>query len=74
MHERRAFPRREVNHRGILSFDEGRSAVTCRLVNMSEGGALVRVDADALDRGLDAFVDALGLHRYWNRETDPPAV
>ena len=36
--------------------------------------ALVRVDADALARGLDAFVEALGLHRYWNRETDPPAV
>lgn len=44
MQERRAHQRRNVNHRGILSFDDGKSAVTCRLVNMSEGGALVRVD------------------------------
>jgi hypothetical protein len=44
MHERRAHERRNVNHRGILSFDDGRSAVTCRLVNISEGGALVQVD------------------------------
>lgn len=44
MQERRAHQRRNVNHRGILSFDDGKSAVTCRLVNVSEGGALVRVD------------------------------
>lgn len=44
MQERRAHQRRNVNHRGILSFDDGNSAVTCRLVNVSEGGALVRVD------------------------------
>ena len=44
MRERRAHERRNVNHRGILSFNGGRSAVACRLVNLSEGGVLVRVD------------------------------
>ena len=44
MRERRANERRNVNHRGILSFNDGRSAVACRLVNLSEGGVLVRVD------------------------------
>ncbi len=44
MRERRAHERRNVNHRGILSFNDGRSAVACRLVNLSEGGVLVRVD------------------------------
>jgi hypothetical protein len=48
MLERRAYPRHNVNHRGILSFDDGKSAVTCQLVNMSEGGALVRVDTPHL--------------------------
>jgi hypothetical protein len=48
MNERRAHPRYNVNHRGILSFDEGRSAVTCQLVNMSDGGALVKVDTPQL--------------------------
>ena len=44
MRERRAHERRNVNHRGILSFNDGISAVVCRLVNLSEGGVLVRVD------------------------------
>ena len=44
MRERRAHPRRDVSHRGILSFNDGKSAVACRLVNVSEGGALVQVD------------------------------
>jgi hypothetical protein len=44
MRERRAHERRNVNHRGILSFNDGKSAVACRLVNLSEGGVLVRVD------------------------------
>ena len=63
MHERRAFPRREGNHRGILSCDAGRSAVTCRLVNMSEGGALVRVDApQGLPELVSLFYDKLDEH------------
>jgi hypothetical protein len=48
MQERRAHPRHNVNHRGILSFDDGRSAVTCQLVNISDGGVLVRVDTPQL--------------------------
>lgn len=60
MRERRAHERRDVNHRGILSFDEGKSAVTCRLVNMSEGGALVRVDApQGLPQLVSLFYDKL---------------
>lgn len=48
MRERRAHPRRDVQHRGILSYDAGRSAIACQLVNVSEGGALVRVDTPQL--------------------------
>lgn len=60
MRERRTHERRDVNHRGILSFDEGKSAVTCRLVNMSEGGALVRVDApQGLPQLVSLFYDKL---------------
>ena len=60
MNERRAHMRHNVNHRGILSFDEGRSAVTCQLVNMSEGGALVRVDTpQLLPQQVSLFYDKL---------------
>ena len=45
MGDRRIHERRDVNHRGMLSFDDGRSTVPCRLVNLSEGGALVRITA-----------------------------
>jgi hypothetical protein len=45
MRERRAHPRRDVAHRGVLSFDDGKQAIVCQLVNLSEGGALVKVAA-----------------------------
>ena len=48
MNERRAHPRRDVRHRGILSYNDGRSAMTCQLVNVSDGGVLVRVDTPQL--------------------------
>jgi hypothetical protein len=48
MLERRAHPRRDVQHRGILSFDDGRTAIACQLVNVSDSGVLVRVDAPQL--------------------------
>ena len=48
MNERRAHPRRDVRHRGILSYNDGRSAITCQLVNVSDGGVLVRVDTPQL--------------------------
>ena len=35
---------------------------------------VLRAAADTSGRGLDAFVEALGQHRHWSRETDPPAV
>ena len=45
MRERRAHERRDVSHRGIVSFDDGKSTVQCQLVNLSDGGALIRVAA-----------------------------
>jgi hypothetical protein len=48
MNERRAHQRRDVRHRGILSYNDGRSAMTCQLVNVSDGGVLVRVDTPQL--------------------------
>ena len=43
MRERRAHQRRQVAHRGMVSFDDGKSTITCQLVNLSEGGAVIRV-------------------------------
>jgi hypothetical protein len=43
MRERRIHERRGVSHRGILSFDDGASTVACQIVNLAEGGALIRV-------------------------------
>ena len=45
MRERRTHERREVSHRGMLSFDNGQSTIACQLVNLSEGGALIRLAA-----------------------------
>jgi hypothetical protein len=60
MLERRAHARRVVSHRGMLSFDEGRSTVACQLVNLSEGGALIRVAApQVLPQMVSLFYDRL---------------
>ena len=60
MRERRVYQRRDVNHRGILSFDDGKAAVTCRLVNLSDGGVLVKVDApQRLPQLVSLFYDKL---------------
>ena len=60
MRERRAHPRRDVSHRGILSYNDGRAAVTCRVVNLSDGGALVQVDAsNGLPQLVSLFYDRL---------------
>jgi hypothetical protein len=45
MRERRKNARRSVNVRGLISFDDGRTVEACRLVNLSAGGALVKVRA-----------------------------
>jgi hypothetical protein len=34
----------------------------------------VFADADDVEAGIDAFVTALGQHRHFARETDPPRV
>ena len=56
MRERRANPRHNVAHRGVLSFDDGHSTVACRIVNLSAGGALVRV---ASSQGLPQLVSLI---------------
>jgi catalase len=35
---------------------------------------LLLLDPDALDDALARFVDAVAMHRHWDRETDPPRV
>jgi catalase len=35
---------------------------------------LVLVAADDVDDGIEAFIAALGKHRHFERETDPPRV
>jgi hypothetical protein len=60
MLERRAHARREVSHRGLLSFDDGQSTLACQLVNLSEGGALVKVAApQQLPELVSLFYDRL---------------
>ncbi|MEO7221538.1 MAG: PilZ domain-containing protein [Devosia sp.] len=60
MRERRAHERREVSHRGMLSFDHGQSTITCQLINLSEGGALIRVAGpQVLPQLLSLFYDRL---------------
>ncbi|MBN9348011.1 MAG: PilZ domain-containing protein [Devosia sp.] len=60
MRERRTHPRHDVTHRGMLSFDNGLSTVPCQLVNLSTGGALVRVSAtQTLPQMVSLFYDKL---------------
>lgn len=56
MRERRTHPRQSVTHRGMLSFDDGKSTVACQVVNLSEGGALIRV---ASPQGLPQLVSLI---------------
>ena len=58
--ERRAHPRRAVNHRGLIAFEDGSEQVACRLVNLSEGGALVQVnESQKLPQVVSLFYDRL---------------
>ena len=41
--DRRRFPRKDVNVKGLLSSLDGLSCHVCQLVNLSFGGALLRV-------------------------------
>jgi hypothetical protein len=60
MRERRAHARRDVSHRGLLSFDDGQSTIPCQLVNLSDGGALVRVASpQSLPQLVSLFYDRL---------------
>lgn len=60
MRERRAHQRRNVTHRGMLSFDHGLSNIACQLVNLSEGGALVRVvEPQGLPQYVSLYYDRL---------------
>ena len=58
--ERRAHPRHAVSHRGLIAFDDGSEPVACRLVNLSDGGALVQLRApEALPQQVSLFYDRL---------------
>jgi hypothetical protein len=60
MRERRAHVRRDVSHRGMLSFDDGQTTVPCQLVNLSDGGALVKVASpQSLPQLVSLFYDRL---------------
>ena len=60
MRERRAHQRREVNHRGMLSFEDGQRTEPCRLVNLSEGGALIQLShPENLPQLVSLFYDRL---------------
>lgn len=63
MRERRAHERRPVSHRGLIAFEDGSEPVACRLVNLSEGGALVQVkESAALPQLVSLFYDKLDEH------------
>ena len=59
MRERRRHPRKDVNIRGLLSFDGGLKFDTCKVVNLSFGGALIRTDETArLPDTMSLFFDS----------------
>lgn len=63
MRERRAHQRHPVSHRGLIAFEDGSEPVPCRLVNLSEGGALVKVKAgQTLPQLVSLFYDRLDEH------------
>lgn len=63
MRERRAHERHAVSHRGLIAFEDGSEPVACRLVNLSEGGALVQVKApQVLPQLVSLFYDRLDEH------------
>ena len=47
MHERRRHPRMDSNSVGLLRFEDGKRFESCRVVNVSAGGALLRSSSAA---------------------------
>ncbi len=43
--ERRAFERTETDEAGVIVFPDGKTSLPCQLLNRSEGGVLLKVDA-----------------------------
>ena len=63
----------------ILAIGEGANAlklagIPATLLSGEADPGLVFADADDVEAGIDAFVTALGQHRHFARETDPPRV
>jgi PilZ domain len=58
--ERRAHVRQRVDRRGLVSFNNGRSTLPCRLVDYSAGGALLAADFSAeLPDAVTLYFDAI---------------
>jgi hypothetical protein len=61
--ERRVHPRHAVSHRGLIAFKDGSEQVACRLVNLSEGGAMVQVnESQKLPQLVSLIYDRLDEH------------
>jgi hypothetical protein len=61
MIERRRHPRFETNKVALLRFEDGAKCESCRVINMSAGGALLESSrAHRLPERLSLYMDATG--------------
>ena len=58
----------------ILALGAGRRLLKAAGVAAGGDPGLLQFEGGDVGQGLDDFVEALGQHRFWDRETDPPAV
>lgn len=65
--------------KAILALGAGRQLlqqlqIAAVLPSGEEDSGLLRFDAEAIDRAVTAFMAAIGRHRHFARQTDPPLV